>query len=344
MADWTETTWTGCYEGSWRGAITDESFSHPAKAARGLLERIFDHLFERGWLKRGDICVDPFGGIFTTGIIGASRGVRVFGCELEPKFHALAQANIKLHRRAWEEFGDPIPVCVCGDSRNLVEILGPVIANCVVSSPPFGEAHSGGGITATGTPHQGRASGTGGYRLDMHGTTPGQLGNMKPGDVDSIVSSPPWGNEEPSNASKEWHQSRDSIGKNNSLGVGHYGDTPGNIGNDTGSTFWEAAQIILAQCFAILRPGGIAVFVLKDFVRAGKRVDFSDQWRRAAEACGFVTVEWIRASLIKEDRHPGLFGEDVVKTTKRASFFRRLAEAKGSPAIDWESVIITRKP
>jgi hypothetical protein len=36
--------------------------------------------------------------------------------------------------------------------------------------------------------------------------------------------------------------------------------------------------------------------------------------------------------------------EPVVKTTSRKSFFRRLAEAKGSPAIDHEDVIIVRKP
>jgi len=56
-------------------------------------------------------------------------------------------------------------------------------------------------------------------------------------------------------------------------------------------------------------------------------------------------VEWIKASLVKQDSHPSLFGDDpVVKTTIRKSFFRRLAEAKGSPAIDHEDVIIVRKP
>jgi hypothetical protein len=62
------------------------------------------------------------------------------------------------------------------------------------------------------------------------------------------------------------------------------------------------------------------------------------------EACGFVEVEWIKASLVKRSEQPGLFGEAVVKTKSRKSFFRRLAEAKGSPAIDHEDVIIVRKP
>ena len=36
-------SWAGCYDDSWQGLITPESFSHPAKMARGLLDRILDH-------------------------------------------------------------------------------------------------------------------------------------------------------------------------------------------------------------------------------------------------------------------------------------------------------------
>ena len=32
--------WDGCYEQQWKGVITDASHAHPAKMARGLLERI----------------------------------------------------------------------------------------------------------------------------------------------------------------------------------------------------------------------------------------------------------------------------------------------------------------
>ena len=39
----------------------------------------------------------------------------------------------------------------------------------------------------------------------------------------------------------------------------------------------------------------------------------------------------------------GLFGEAKQLTTARKSFFRRLAEAKGSPAIDWEDVLCLTK-
>ena len=38
------------------------------------------------------------------------------------------------------------------------------------------------------------------------------------------------------------------------------------------------------------------------------------------------------------------FEGSTVKTTSRKSFFRRLAESKGSPKIDFEEVIIAQKP
>ena len=112
-------TWHGAYDANWRDLITPESFAHPAKMARGLVERIFDELFALGALKAGDLVCDPFGGIGSTAISGAARGCRVVCCELEPRFVELGKANIDLHRRDWEAMGRPIPVMVQGDSRRL---------------------------------------------------------------------------------------------------------------------------------------------------------------------------------------------------------------------------------
>ena len=108
-----------------------------------------------------------------------------------------------------------------------------------------------------------------------------------------------------------------------------YGKNKGQLGNITGPTFWSAARDILLECYAILKFGGVAVFVTKDFIRKGKRVPFSDDWLRLCESCGFVLVKRVQASLIKEDRHPDMFVGEDVKTTERKSFFRRLAERRG---------------
>ena len=59
---------------------------------------------------------------------------------------------------------------------------------------------------------------------------------------------------------------------------------------------------------------------------------------------GFEPLERIQASLVKRRKHAGLFG-DINETTERKSFFRRLAEKKGSPRIDFEEVLfLTKSP
>ena len=111
----TITCWQHCYDDSWKGLIVDESFSHPAKYAPGLIERIAAHLA----LPRGAVVVDPFGGVGLGGVVFAGRGVQWVGCELEEKFVKLALQNFKLHRKTWQGFGDPLPIIIQGDSRRL---------------------------------------------------------------------------------------------------------------------------------------------------------------------------------------------------------------------------------
>lgn len=44
------TDWYKCYSGGWTNEIVPEAFSHPAKFARGLIRRIYEHAIEQGWL------------------------------------------------------------------------------------------------------------------------------------------------------------------------------------------------------------------------------------------------------------------------------------------------------
>jgi hypothetical protein len=538
-------TWHGCYDGGWQGLLVPDAFAHPAKAARGLLARIFDELAEMGALRPGDIVVDPFGGIGTTGIIAASRGIRSALCELEPRFWRLAngydcpgfgkgtwrryslrwtrnpkhsdlcpscqkQPGVKgrtipeakphrfigcfdLHRPTWEAMGYPIPVMVQGDSRRLREHVGPVLAECVVGSPPFQDMTQGtnGSLAeVTALFHQDprnagkgrRAARTSEYGApsmnDNYGTSPGQLGTMPTGSIDAVVSSPPYnlpmsqdhngtrggqrgtepseagafarygntpgqleglpmgsidavvssppyaeiatgagglntkpakpgqqGGRSPATASQDtdqrygetdgqlarmalgevsavissppYERSMDSIEnaalraqraegfacgqKNLCYGQNPYtflSRDPSGLNNDQrkaiaaqnpqigaleGDTFWTAARDIVRECHALLRPGGYAVWIVKAFVRNGKRVDFPGDWRRLCEACGFEVVKEVRAMLVHEERRPHLFDGERVVRRERKSFFRRLSEKKGAPSIDWETVWFTRR-
>ena len=190
-----ERTWTGCYDSGWGKAITPESYAHPAKMARGLLERIIEHGFKQGWWAKGDLIGDPFGGIGSTAIVGAYHHLKVISCELEPRFHALALANLELHRRKLEAVGCPLPVFIQGDSRNFAALIQGQVAACI-SSPPYA------GTDPSATHQQGTSRmdpGSPNYRPCAardktmrdaprdYGTSPGQIGALPPGDLAGIV-------------------------------------------------------------------------------------------------------------------------------------------------------------
>ena len=458
----------GVHDQSWRDLIVPAAFAHPAKMARGLLERIITHLFDCG-VERGSLVLDPFGGIGTTAIIGASHGLRVVCCELEPKFVELARQNIEKWRRDWEAMGLPQPIIIQGDSRYLRTAL--TYADAVVSSPPYAaggmndhksteaEAHQthdqardkypgwcvgktewvraygnsegqlgmlkngdgveavissppyaeiatgAGGLNTKPPQHEGQQggrssasasqdtdqrygdaegqlarlpkgavdavvssppftqgySGGGGINLKGYGPDgadkvgdrtyqgtgaerePGNLETLTLGDVEAVVSSPPYeGSLTQGNAADGYDYTR--YGGGGQLASSQtYGSTEGQLGAEQGETFWTAAQQVVQETFALLKPGGYAVWVVKAFVRNKKLVDFPGDWRRLCEHAGFDTIEEIHASLVQETTHAGLFGEMTTKK-ERKSFFRRLAEKKGSPKIDFEVVWVMRKP
>lgn len=103
--------------------------------------------------------------------------------------------NFDLHHNAWLASGAPLPVVIQGDARRLREIVTEV--GLVVSSPPYagkGEVLGGhNGIDYTKSQTGGKRSTP--TRLASgknYGQTEGQIGQMPPGDLALILSSPPY--------------------------------------------------------------------------------------------------------------------------------------------------------
>lgn len=291
--------------------IAAEAMGHPAKFSRGLIERIYRHLLRQGWLRPGDLAGDPFGGVALGAWPALRRGIHWVGVEIEPSFVALGRANLAL----WERrYSDRLPrwgeaALHQGDSRRLAEVLA----------------------------------------------------GVEPGDLAGVISSPPYEgslNQHPAANDIEARlerMRRAGIDVTNRANVGgvngvarrpqRYGCAPGQVGAESGEAFWTAARLIVTQCHTLLKPGGVAVWVVKDFVRDKQRVEFAGQWRRLCEGVGFEPVEVIRAWLIEPGPTQLSFaGEAVDHTISRKSFFRRLHE-KQYPhlAIDWETVLVMRR-
>lgn len=461
--------WHGCYDDGWKGLITPESFSHPAKYSRGLIERIYRHCLDRGYLRKGDLVADCFGGIGTGGIMSAYAGLRWIGCELEPRFVEFAKANFALHASKLRQLGLPEPQIIQGDSRQFDRLVGQAVG--VISSPPFtspccqpvsgygGSCSRGGqgvrsemrqvaggpeanygtspgqigslpagdvvGVIAS-PPYSDIAAGQGGLNTkppkkpgqqsgrtptlasqnaDQHyGATEGQIGKLPPGDLSAVVASPPYAEDEvhgrPSKMTEgifkgrtaktglgDYGKTEGQIGRlkggqvdavcasppyatdvvhgghglklekfkdpkrvgvtSHALGkneMQRYGETEGNIGNGGQETYWQAVRDVYAACFRAIKPGGVMVLVTKNYVKARRIVPLSDDTVTLCQSLGFTLIERIQAMLVSETRHADLFQGEDVKRKERKSFFRRLAEKKGSPRIDSEDVLIFRRP
>jgi hypothetical protein len=177
----------------------------------------------------------------------------------------------------------------------------------------------------------------------VYGDADGNLGNMK-GGFDAVVSSPPY-----ETSRVQEYEPKVFIGDGEMPPEEKHGYGENGLGRSraaaVGDNFWAAAKQIVSECHAILLPGAHAIWVLKSYVRAGKIVDFPDQWRRLCESVGFRTVHVHRAMLVKEHGEQRRLDGDVdAIETRRVSFFRRLYEAKNPEnRIEWEIVLCVQK-
>jgi hypothetical protein len=249
---------------------------------------------------------------------------------------------------------------------------------CCISSPPYATspiAHCESGSVAqrwrdTGTTLRQRSGGK--LPSEQYGEgEPAQLAQMPPGDhaaaleagaetggAELCLSSPPY--EASVNSGRDGIDFAkagrpDKMVKTGAMhypiGAGadrdyRYGNTEGQIGKETGSTFWAASREILEQVYRILAPGTHAIFVCKRFVRNKKIVEFPTQWAHLCEAVGFKWIHHHKAWLV-EDRgaQHTLEGGLERRIIRRFSFFRLLHFHKFPKlAIEYEDVLCFVKP
>lgn len=239
-----------------------------------------------------------------------------------------------------------------GDSKRNIGNLASGSVDAVVTSPPFLAAKSdttttSRGLAETGYTARGRdervhdrtyLAGRGEHR------TPGNVEMLPPGSIDAVVTSPPFGDEQPCASQTRAKQNYHAFTCGDGAKRDQVQRSDGNIATlGAGETYWQAMDQVYRQCLLALRPGGVMAVVVKDYVKNKARVPLCDQTMRLLQHIGFEPIVRIRAMLVKETKHAGLFGEHVDRK-ERKSFFRRLAEKKGSPRIDWEEVLVVRAP
>lgn len=220
--------------------------------------------------------------------------------------------------------------------------------DAVVSSPPYVGTQINPGNAQGAMTRRDRARGEVGgdsftdHDKDGYGDADGQLATLPEGEFEAVVSSPPYeGSMSSPGSGIDWEKAHGSRWAEND--EQRYSAAPENLGNQVNTTFWSAARQIVQQVYQVLAPGAPAVWVVKSFVRAGKRVDFPDQWRQLCESVGFETVHLHRAWLV-EDRGSqfDLFGKVHKNSVERKSFFRRLHEFHASAKMYWNEHVTDR--
>jgi len=339
--------------------FTADHFAHPAKMVLPLQRWIIDR-----YTKPGDVILDPMAGSGTL-LVATQTGRHVILIELEQKFIKMIEDNWAKIQTIGSEMGHDMGTAqiIQGDARNL-EIA---LCDVVVTSPPYAIddkniCHTRQGKTLADYDEQR------GFRATSHPTTdystnPDNIGNLRYGNIDCVISSPPYEGIEARDRSKEawWDEERElrfsggsakiskgysidtiitsppyegttgegkEIGsEGHTVGAFHYGNNRGQIGNLKGECYLEAMLQVYRECHRVLKPQGLMILVTKNFIRNKEIVRLDQDTIRLCQEAGFEFLE----------RH-------YRKLTSQ-SFWRVIYKQKypDAPEIDKEDILIFNK-
>lgn len=309
------------------------AISHPAKANTLLLTFLV-----KKFTKEGETVLDPMAGTGSTGVVASLHGRNAIQVELEKKFFDwMEEARRKVERHSTLTPKGKI-VNIHGDARCLSKLLGQV--DVAITSPPYADTDPmadkewflkhrfefrGGGITGEYSP------------------STENIGNLP--FVDTVITSPPYEHQlhdsSERRVSGSWAKGVLDVEKNLPLG---YSENPENIGNLRSSeeeykalekglmrggkpTYLSEMFRVYREMWRVLKPGGLAIIIVKPFVRRGKVVDLPYH-------------TWLLMSKV------GFRLERVYKLRlEQSSFWRILYHKKHPeiPQIHHEWILVTRK-
>lgn len=298
--------------------FTAESFAHPAKMHIGLLEWI---VFT--FTQEGDVILDPMLGSGTT-LYAVLLGRSVIGVELEAKFIKMAEDNLaKLNQMplylGTKQRGQA--QIIQGDARQLEGLL---VDKCIFS-PPYAEVKQDDTHKPEGYWDK---AGKIGHKPDMTPNNIENIGNLPYGNIDSIITSPPYestvkhGDEGTSAHGHERPSYEERLA--NTRG---YSESELNIGNLKSTSYLESMALVYSQCYKVLKPQGLMILIVKNFIRNKQEVRLDLDTIKLCEQAGFELVE----------RH--------YRKLTAQSFWRIIYQQKypDAPVLDKEDILVFRK-
>jgi len=350
----------------------EHAVTHPAKANTKLLEFLI-----KRFTKKGDVVLDPMAGTGSTGVVAALHGRNAICVELEEKFYKWmekARENVEKHPTLTPKGKI---VNICGDARKLSELLSQ--ADVCITSPPYANIEPTQFASGSLSKKKGDFKKEREKLVKMEGYSdnPENIGNLPHGDIDAIITSPPYKTEmrgsglnkddkglglgckwngysdnkenidnvpygeidaviisppyerqlhdsREKRAAGAWRGSKLDVEKNLPMG---YSENKNNIGNLKKETYLEAMLKVYSEMWKVLKPGGLAIIIVKPFIRNKKVVDLPYHTWLLLQKIGFKLAGLYKLRL------------------KTRSFWRILYERKFPevPTIRHEYVIIAKK-
>ena len=176
----------------------------------------------------------------------------------------------------------------------------------IITSPPFGEAQSGGGIAQKG--YQGSRhsptdlAGKRSYMPENTGNDPGNIQRLPYGSIDAVISSPPYHDnksdwDRKSHAALEGEETAysDEVGAQNRMNIGniHYYDKGDALSHkysrakEGDETYLSAMLLVYQNCHSVLKDSGLLIIVTKNFIRNKQQVRLDLDTIKLCEQAGF---------------------------------------------------------
>jgi len=216
--------------------------------------------------------------------------------------------------------------------------------DAIVMSPPFSKANTGGGIAKKG--YEGKH----GKDDKLHQRHERQftedkdnISNLPHGEIDAIIPSPPHGNRLSDDRVDDGDADRMSYRQTikgdrerqmcveNGIDPSTYSKDKANVGNLKGKNYLSEMFKVYEQCYSVLKPGGRAVIVTKNFTRNWKQVRLDMDTIRLMEKSGFRLVD----RYFREITHPSFW---ILN-------YRKRCKEKGvpDPTAHYEDVLVFAK-
>lgn len=294
---------------------------HQAKGNMTACKLYIEYMEEQGWLKKGDIILDPMCGIASFLRVAALKGYACFGVELEGKFISLMRDGLDKFRWLTNDVPGVGEIIIRqGDARELEHLDMPLLANAIIGSPPYGNRFTdvgqqmGSRSVSTWAEHDKQRAES---KYSQYSESSKNIGNSKI----AIITSPPY------SVGEHSKKKIDSLPKNDGIAYTgmkpHTYLNPSNIAILKDNAYSREMLKVYQSMYKVLNEGSYVCLITKDFIQKKKVVELHAETIRLMEEAGFALLEHKRTRLPE------------VSFMVRMNWLKHFKKL-GLPLIDWE--------